>query len=320
MTKLICIYNMFATIAHFFFPGRSNNHKAKLIQSSTIFIITIAIVAYQALLISIPKTGVDVLGYAANISVGDVVSLTNQKRVENGVPELTINQLLNEAARRKGEDMLANNYWAHVSPNGTQPWKFFVDAGYTYRYAGENLARDFSNPSSAVEAWMASPSHRDNLLSTKYDEVGIGVVEGDLEGVDTTIIVQLFGARSIKDQIDIPVVSAATSDEVERVPTQMPVATPTPSMDDVVPPIASTDDTEVIGGSITNTEFRFSPFNTTRTISLVVLGILMVVMVIDSVVVTRKRIPRKSGRVLAHLAFLSMIFVIALIVQAGRVL
>lgn len=129
-----------------------------------------------------PLFGVRILGYAANISSTEIVSLTNQKRTEAGVSSLIYNLQLEQAARQKGQDMIENDYWAHVAPDGTEPWVFFVDAGYKYRYAGENLARDFSNPQDAINAWMASPSHKDNLLSDKYKEIGIAVVEGDLGG------------------------------------------------------------------------------------------------------------------------------------------
>ena len=46
---------------------------------------------------------------------------------------------------------------------------------------------------------MNSPSHKENILSSKYKEIGIGVIEGNLAGVDTTIIVQ-FLVRSMQTQ------------------------------------------------------------------------------------------------------------------------
>jgi len=82
-----------------------------------------------------------------------------EQRVSVGLLPLEANATLAQAAQAKAADMLNNNYWAHVSPDGTQPWSFFVNAGYSYRYAGENLARDFTNPASAVDAWMASPTN-----------------------------------------------------------------------------------------------------------------------------------------------------------------
>ena len=60
-------------------------------------------------------------------------------------------------------------------------------------YAGENLARDFSDSSSAVNAWMQSTKHRDNILQSQYTDVGFAIKEGVLQGKPTVIVVQLFG-------------------------------------------------------------------------------------------------------------------------------
>jgi uncharacterized protein YkwD len=72
--------------------------------------------------------------------------LPTEKRSQAGVSPLAYNPYLAQAAQAKARHMLEYDYWAHIAPDGTDPWKFFTDAGYKYRYAGENLARDFSNP------------------------------------------------------------------------------------------------------------------------------------------------------------------------------
>src|SRR3972149_9755309 len=157
-------------IAHLFWPQESNNQKAKLLHSSSLTFLTLALILFQGVLGFLPKLGPRILGYAANISPDEVIRLTNEKRAQNGLSPLTNNPTLSQAAQAKGADMLNRDYWAHVSPDGTQPWKFFTDFGYKYRYAGAHLARGFQNAPSAVDAWMASPSHKDNLLSPKYRE------------------------------------------------------------------------------------------------------------------------------------------------------
>ncbi|QQS38691.1 hypothetical protein IPM62_04890 [Candidatus Woesebacteria bacterium] len=308
---------MFTYLSHLIIPRHSNNHKAKLLHSSTLFLIGFCVLLSQLALTIIPRQGVKVLGYAANISIDEVVNLTNQKRRENGVGNLEVSQVLNKAAYLKGQDMLAKNYWAHVSPDGTQPWKFFIDEGYVYRYAGENLARDFSNPTAAVEAWMASPSHRENLLSSKYEEIGIGVVEGDIDGVDTTIVVQFFGTRSAKDKTSVPVAAAYTVDETVVTPTTQPV---TPTVSKEKPVVVGDIQNGKTAMNSKSSSYEISPFSATKTISLTILGLLLVVMVVDSAIVLHKKVPRKSGRLIAHLTFLGMIFVIVLIVKAGKIL
>src|SRR5260221_204049 len=212
---------MFEALAHLLIPRPSNNHKAKLIQSSTLAIITLLVIFSQSVFGLVGgKTG-QVLGYAANISPSEVERLTNVQRASNGLAPVTDNPVLDSGALAKGRDMLAKGYWAHVAPDGTQPWAFFISAGYSYRYAGENLARDFSDANSAVNAWMASPTHRANMLSANYKEIGIGVVEGNLAGVDTTIIVQFFGTKLGDTVSAAPIAQAATAKPTIK-PTQTP--------------------------------------------------------------------------------------------------
>jgi hypothetical protein len=90
--------------------------------------------------------------------------------------------------------MFQNNYWSHVSPSGKSPWEFFKESGYNYSVAGENLAKDFGDSSSVVSAWMNSPTHKANIINNKYKEIGIGVVDGVLNGMKTTLVVQHFAS------------------------------------------------------------------------------------------------------------------------------
>lgn len=115
-----------------------------------------------------------------------IIDLTNQERVKAGLIPLEENSLLTTSANLKACDMRDNNYWSHVSPDGTQPWSFFDNVGYTYRFAGENLCRD-SNNINCIRLWMASKLHRENILDSNFKEIGIGKC-----GVFT---VQHFGTR-----------------------------------------------------------------------------------------------------------------------------
>lgn len=298
------------TLAHYLYPRHSNNHKAKLLHASTLFFLALVLLAYQGILRLLPLSGVRILGYAANISPSEVISMTNQKRVEAGLPALEFNSALSTAAKKKGEDMLARDYWAHIAPDGTQPWKFFTEEGYNYRYAGENLARDFADEASAVSAWMASPSHRDNLLSAKYQEIGIAVVEGDLAGLESTIIVQLFGTRFSGSAPQVPIARAEA--EVTGVSETAPEVEVTPSL-------AQAPQT-VVSAPSESPRVMISPFATTKSLSTLTIVALLGVLVVDGIVVARRRISRVGGRTFAHLAFLGMVLVIVLIAKAGQIL
>jgi len=313
----------FEHLVHLFVPRASNNHKAKILHSSSLTFLVLAVAIFQLTISYLPGFGVRVLGYAANISPDEVIRLTNEKRVQTGLPALSTSSVLSQAAQAKGADMLAKDYWAHVSPDGTQPWYFFTNFGYKYRYAGENLARDFQDPASAVEAWMASPSHKENMLSSKYKEIGIAVVEGDLAGVDTTIIVQFFGTNLVDTLPETPIAQAQAASlsptptpggSVVAVITLTPTPTPTPTKTPVVVAVAAPSQ-----GTSTS-RLLVSPFNTTRSISLALIVILLVVMVADGIITYRRGVVRVGGRTLAHIGFLAMILAIVLIARAGRIL
>ncbi|KKP48253.1 MAG: hypothetical protein UR39_C0001G0048 [Candidatus Woesebacteria bacterium GW2011_GWA1_33_30] len=296
-------------LIHLFIPRQSNNHKAKILHSSSLIVIASFFVVFQALINFLPRFGPNILGYASQISPDEVTRLTNQKRAEAGLSALTYNQTLAGAAYTKGRDMIDRDYWAHTAPDGTQPWKFFTDFGYRYKYAGENLARDFSSAQATVDAWMNSPTHRDNILNSKYKEIGIGVTEGDLAGIDTTIVVQFFGA-TYQDKVSEPVA------QVQQVKTPVPTLAPT-----IVPVTTNLPQVQAeITSPQPNQQVLISPFNTTRFASIAVVLLLLFVFVLDAFLVSRRRIIRVAGRTFAHVAFLGMILTVILILRSGKIL
>lgn len=122
-----------------------------------------------------------------------LADMTNVDRAENGMAELVWNDTLEAAAGMKAKDMVANSYFAHVSPRGITPWYWFDQANYKFIYAGENLALDFTESKDVQEAWLNSPTHRANVLSKNYTEIGISAVDGIYEGRETTFVVEFFG-------------------------------------------------------------------------------------------------------------------------------
>lgn len=122
----------------------------------------------------------------------NIITYTNDERTSAGAPKLVENQKLDEAAKMKLADMFQNNYWEHVAPSGTQAWDFVKQTGYTYHYAGENLAKGYHDSASTVDAWMDSQTHRENLLNTNYTEIGVAVGSGKIDGKPVTLVVQLF--------------------------------------------------------------------------------------------------------------------------------
>lgn len=131
--------------------------------------------------------------YVAAVISAVLVDFANQDRTELALPELKVNPILVAAAQAKANDMAAKSYFAHQSPEGFDSWHWFKEAGYDYKYAGENLAVNFSDSGDVEEAWMASPSHRENIVNPKYTEIGIAVATGTYQGRSTIFAVQMFG-------------------------------------------------------------------------------------------------------------------------------
>ena len=129
----------------------------------------------------------------AAYSAGTLVSMTNSTRAREGLGALSVNSELTSAAYAKAQDMLANQYFAHTSPQGKTPWDFIKNSGYNYAYAGENLAIGYTDASELFSAWMASATHRQNILNPNFREIGMAVLSGDYEGAETIVVVQEFG-------------------------------------------------------------------------------------------------------------------------------
>ena len=131
--------------------------------------------------------------FLAAIFPASIIAFTNEERASYSLTTLTPNATLEKAAQRKAEDMAAKGYFAHVSPNGKEPWDWLKEERYDYQFAGENLAVNFFDSSAVVHAWMDSPSHKANIVKPVYAEIGIGVAQGTYEGRQTTFVVQFFG-------------------------------------------------------------------------------------------------------------------------------
>lgn len=272
-------------LTHLFLPHSSNNYKAKTLHVSSLSTLILLVMASQILITVFSRFVPGVLGIATSITAQELIDLTNNKRVAQGLSTLTFNPVLAQAAQAKGADMIAKNYWAHTSPDGLTPWVWFKNANYRYLYAGENLARDFSDSSGVVNAWMNSPTHRENILSNRYREMGIAVVHDNFQGQPTTLVVQMFGTQ------------------VSSVPGQITEAAEAVLAEIRVPSLPLIDS-----------------FSLTKAVSISLTLILLAVMVIDAVIITRKRIVRLSGKAWAHLVFLGILLVVLIGIQPGLIL
>lgn len=281
------------SILHFFLPRHSNNHKAKAIHASTLSIYIGLLIIFQVILTGITRFQPQILGYASNITVSDLFSVTNEKRTAAGAGTVQLDNQLSAAASAKGADMFANQYWAHTSPAGRDPWSFIIAAGYNYLFAGENLARDFGDSRSVVDAWMNSPTHRENLLNSRYKDVGFAVVNGKYGNHETTLVVQEFGTKpGGTPSVEAPLVSPKPSEGG------------TPSAGEILsvaPP-------------------KLNPFSITKNVSVGLVVMLMMVLGVDGILVYRRRIARLSSHNLAHLLLLLAVLAALNLIGRGVIL
>lgn len=228
--------NIITPALHTVIPNKHNKYRPYFLRHPILFFAGGLIILVKIITIFlfalVPETA-----YLSTISTPFLVDQVNRSRQEAGLPALSPNSLLQNAARLKGEDMLKHDYFAHNSPSGITPWKWFDDAGYNYIYAGENLAIDFTTGEGVHSAWMNSPGHRRNILNERYREIGIAVVSGEYEGRTTTIVVQHFGSLSPEiPQKNVPINESAKETEANKKSKSVIKPTPTP-----IPPPEITD-------------------------------------------------------------------------------
>lgn len=281
-------------ILHFFTPRHTNNHRPVALSFSAITTYVCFLLIFQIGLAVVAKYSPEILGYATNITAGDLLKFSNEERMENGTEVLTYNEKLAEAAGAKAEDMFANQYWAHTSPAGKDPWSFIINAGYSYLYAGENLARDFADSKGVVEAWMNSSTHRENLLNGRYKEVGFAIRNGRYGNYETTLVVQMFGTPPSGE----PTVEA-----------------PIKPLNNI--PVQSTSSGMVLKVETTK---KTDQFGLTKAISLALTLMLMVVLAVDAILVYRRQTVRVSGHSFAHLMILLVLLIVLNLVSRGVIL
>lgn len=217
-----------------FLPHERNNHIPHVLSKPLLKIYATVLIGVKIAVIALVAFTPGV-SYVSDISRQVIVNLTNQQRLNNNLPQLALNNSLNAAATAKANDMLAKGYFAHTSPDDLSPWYWFKQAGYSYTYAGENLAIDFFVAEDVMGAWMESASHRKNILSANFSEIGIGIAQGEYEGLQTTIVVQHFGAPVPAKVAEVPAAPAPTP--TTSAPPAEPAPQPEPQPEPIPEPI-----------------------------------------------------------------------------------
>jgi uncharacterized YkwD family protein len=105
----------------------------------------------------------------------EVVRLVNIERKKVGLAPLELDPNLSRAARMKAEDMASTPYFSHTSPRYGSPFSLISAQGSKWQLAGENIASGYTTAEGVVEGWMNSTGHKRNILSSRYNKIGIGV-------------------------------------------------------------------------------------------------------------------------------------------------
>lgn len=197
-----------------FVPHEENDHQPHFLRMKNIRTIIAIVFMLQIGFFVIPfLPALNVLNsdFLASVLPSVLDDLTNENRKSQNLNTLTVNPLLNKVAELKAKDMAEKSYFAHVNPEGKQPWYWFGLVGYQYEYAGENLAVDFTDSKDVTVAWMNSPGHKANIMKNVYTEIGTGVATGTFNGKPTIYVAQVFGKPALAKASDANVVSVTNT-------------------------------------------------------------------------------------------------------------
>jgi hypothetical protein len=145
---------------------------------------------------------------------------------------------------------------------------------------------------------MNSPTHRDNIVNTKYQEIGIAVVNGVLNGVKTTLVVQHFGT-----------------------PLSAPVAVkkePVASTPEIVVAPAVIDTTQSLGTSAVSSP-SISPLLISKILGIIIFSLIIITMAVDSYLTLKNNTPRLTGSSASHIGFLAIILLLLIFGQQGSI-
>lgn len=199
----------------YFLPHERNNYHPNLFSAVSIAALVFAVIIFEGAYLVQTKYVFLKTDFLASVLPGALVALTNQDRAIQGLAGVTQDALLDKAAQAAAEDMAANGYFAHVSPDGKDPWYWLNQAGYKYSYAGENLAVNFTDSENVQSAWMESPTHRANIVKREYTQVGFGTANGMYEGQETTFVVSFFAAPAVVELAEALPVEVRLQQQVE---------------------------------------------------------------------------------------------------------
>lgn len=205
-------------LKNLFIPSEENDNKPRILSPKKLLSYALIAIAFKLVVTGFLFASYPTPAELSAIVSSKMIALANESRVNIGLEPLTENPALAKYAAIKGQDMINRNYFAHDTPDGKRPWEWIDRSEYDYIYAGENLAMDFVTAEVVHQAFMKSPSHRRNILNDKYKEIGVAVLEGEIDGRETILLVNFFGTQR-KDSASV---LAGSQPADNTIPTDIP--------------------------------------------------------------------------------------------------
>lgn len=100
-----------------------------------------------------------------------VVALVNAQRAQNGLSPLAVTAPLRDTAHLRAVELTQN--YSHTRPDGTRCFTAFPESDTV----GENAARGQQSPAEAMQSWMNSKAHRENIMNPAFSKIGVGCIQ-----------------------------------------------------------------------------------------------------------------------------------------------
>jgi hypothetical protein len=148
----------------------------------------------QTLVLLMASIVVPLSVHAAPVASDEIITDTNAARSANGIAPLVADPVLSQIAQQRVDNMFAEQYFGHVSPEGIGADDIAQTLGYDYFLLAENIAAgDLADSTTIVNGWMNSPGHRANILNASLVNIGVAAKEGTFKGKNNQwVVVQVF--------------------------------------------------------------------------------------------------------------------------------
>lgn len=279
----------------YFIPHAGNDHRPHFLRIKNIRNVLLLLLFVELFTFLIPTlTYINNKGGMAVVLPAILADLTNEERQSQKLGTLAVNDTLNKAAEMKASDMATNGYFAHTSPDGKTPWHWLEAAGYDYQYAGENLAINFTDSRDVIDSWIASPTHKANIVKGNYTEMGTGIARGIYEGKETIFVAQVYASPipKIVEEVKVNTVEDKTTKlpgEEEIIPTEK--IAQTSDIQEITNVLGAEIDAQIEKSSVAIPTFLqkvfASPRNSTNMIFFIIFGIVILSLLLNIIIKIR---------------------------------